>query len=146
MEPNDTCVCARIDAYTKARATDVLEAMGLSISDAIRLLILRVAQEHRLPFDAKRVFTENWNQYAERSEAQALAAEAQISAERIRKTQAIDGQTFRHTETGRIYQVYGNTALIFESIEQWRKGISMGGCSVTRIIELLDSGLVARCA
>ena len=34
---------------TKARATEALKAMGLSMSDAIRLL-LRVAEEKRLPF------------------------------------------------------------------------------------------------
>lgn len=50
---NNTYVRARIDAVTKARASDALEAMGLSISDAIRLLMLRVADEHRLPFDIK---------------------------------------------------------------------------------------------
>lgn len=38
---------------TKERATDALEAMGLSISDAIRLLMLRIADEQRLPFDVK---------------------------------------------------------------------------------------------
>ena len=27
--------------------------MGLSISDAIRLLMLRISEEHRLPFDVK---------------------------------------------------------------------------------------------
>jgi DNA-damage-inducible protein J len=30
-----------------------LEAMGLSISDAIRLLMLRIADERRLPFEVK---------------------------------------------------------------------------------------------
>lgn len=35
------------------RATAALEAMGLSVSDAIRLLMLRVADERRLPFDVK---------------------------------------------------------------------------------------------
>jgi DNA-damage-inducible protein J len=49
----DTYVRARIDATTKARAADALEAMGLSISDAIRLLMLRVADERRLPFEVK---------------------------------------------------------------------------------------------
>ena len=34
-------------------ATEALEAMGLSISDAIRLLMLRVADEKRLPFEVK---------------------------------------------------------------------------------------------
>lgn len=49
----DTYVRARIDTGTKERAADALEAMGLSISDAIRLLMLRVADEQRLPFDVK---------------------------------------------------------------------------------------------
>ena len=48
-----TYVRARIDIKTKARAADALEAMGLSISDAIRLLMLRVADERRLPFAVK---------------------------------------------------------------------------------------------
>ena len=46
----DTVVRARIDSETKARATEVLQAMGLSVSDAVRLLLLRVADEKRLPF------------------------------------------------------------------------------------------------
>ncbi len=49
----DTIVRARIDHATKERAAAALEAMGLSISDAIRLLMLRVADEKRLPFDVK---------------------------------------------------------------------------------------------
>ncbi|MDE0259891.1 MAG: type II toxin-antitoxin system RelB/DinJ family antitoxin, partial [Gammaproteobacteria bacterium] len=46
----DTVVRARIDSDTKARATEALQAMGLTVSDAIRLLMLRVAEEKRLPF------------------------------------------------------------------------------------------------
>ncbi len=53
MDTADTYVHARIDADTKKRATDALEAMGLSISDAIRLLMLRIADEQRLPFEVK---------------------------------------------------------------------------------------------
>lgn len=53
MRTTDTYVRARIDMSTKQRATDALEAMGLSVSDAIRLLMLRVAEEHRLPFEVK---------------------------------------------------------------------------------------------
>ena len=49
----DTYVRARIDSNTKQRASDALEAMGLSISDAIRLLMLRIADERRLPFNVK---------------------------------------------------------------------------------------------
>jgi DNA-damage-inducible protein J len=53
MATVDTYVRARIDAATKERAADALEAMGLSISDAIRLLMLRVADEQRLPFEVR---------------------------------------------------------------------------------------------
>ena len=49
----DTVVRARIDAATKERATAALSAMGLSVSDAIRILMLRIADEQRLPFDVK---------------------------------------------------------------------------------------------
>lgn len=49
----DTYVRARIDMTTKERAADALEAMGLSLSDAIRLLMLRVAEERRFPFEIK---------------------------------------------------------------------------------------------
>jgi DNA-damage-inducible protein J len=49
----DAVVRARIDAATKEKASAALEAMGLSISDAIRLLMLRVAEEKRLPFEVK---------------------------------------------------------------------------------------------
>ena len=53
MRTADTYVRARIDTATKERAADALDAMGLSISDAIRLLMLRIADEQRLPFDLK---------------------------------------------------------------------------------------------
>ena len=53
MTKADTYVRARIDTATKERAADALEAMGLSISDAIRLLMMRVADERRLPFEVK---------------------------------------------------------------------------------------------
>ena len=53
MATADTYVRARIDTATKERAAEALEDMGLSISDAIRLLMLRVADERRLPFEVK---------------------------------------------------------------------------------------------
>ncbi|MGA8781756.1 MAG: type II toxin-antitoxin system RelB/DinJ family antitoxin [Terracidiphilus sp.] len=53
MATADTYVRARIDTDTKERAADALEAMGLSVSDAIRLLMLRVADERRLPFEVR---------------------------------------------------------------------------------------------
>ena len=53
MKTADTYVRARIDTTTKKRASKALEAMGLSISDAIRLLMVRIAHERRLPFEVK---------------------------------------------------------------------------------------------
>ena len=41
----------RIDGAIKAEAAAVLAAMGLTVSDAVRLLLTRVAREHALPFD-----------------------------------------------------------------------------------------------
>ncbi|PSR22591.1 DNA-damage-inducible protein J [Sulfobacillus thermosulfidooxidans DSM 9293] len=43
-------VRARIPAETKDKALAVLEKMGLTASDLIRLTFLRVAEEERLPF------------------------------------------------------------------------------------------------
>jgi DNA-damage-inducible protein J len=52
-QTQDSVVRARIDAATKERAADALADMGLSLSDAIRLLLVRVAHERRLPFKVK---------------------------------------------------------------------------------------------
>ena len=48
-----TVVRARIDGQVKKRAAKVLADMGLSVSDAIRLLLVRVAAERRLPFEVE---------------------------------------------------------------------------------------------
>ncbi len=50
---SETTIRARIDSETKARAAEALGAMGLSISDAIRLLMVRVAHEKKLPFEVR---------------------------------------------------------------------------------------------
>jgi DNA-damage-inducible protein J len=44
-------VQARIDGAIKKEAAAVLEAMGLTVSDAVRLLLTKVAREHTLPFN-----------------------------------------------------------------------------------------------
>lgn len=49
----NTYVRARIDPATKALASDALAAMGLSVSDAIRLLMVKIADEKCLPFEIK---------------------------------------------------------------------------------------------
>ena len=50
---SDTVVRARIDGRVKEKAAKVLADMGLSVSDAIRLLLVRVAVEKALPFEVK---------------------------------------------------------------------------------------------
>jgi DNA-damage-inducible protein J len=47
-------VRARIDGHIKEEATNVLAQMGLSVSDAIRMLLTRVAADKALPFDVNR--------------------------------------------------------------------------------------------
>ncbi len=46
-------VRSRIDADVKDRAAEVLGGMGLTVSDAIRIVLTRVANENELPFDLK---------------------------------------------------------------------------------------------
>ena len=43
-------VQARIEGEVKEEAAVVLAAMGLTVSDAVRLLLTRVARERALPF------------------------------------------------------------------------------------------------
>ena len=46
-------VHVRIDRRVKAKAAKTLAAMGLSVSDAVRLLLTRVVAEKALPFEVK---------------------------------------------------------------------------------------------
>ena len=50
MRANDV-VRARIDSKTKADAAAVLATIGLTVSDAFRLLMVKVAAEKALPFE-----------------------------------------------------------------------------------------------
>lgn len=50
MAINDV-VRARIDTKTKEKAAAVLASMGLTVSDAFRLLMVKVAAEKALPFE-----------------------------------------------------------------------------------------------
>lgn len=44
-------VPTRIDPTIKAEAAAVLAEMDLTVSDAIRLMLTRIARDHALPFD-----------------------------------------------------------------------------------------------
>lgn len=46
-------VRARIDKQIKSEASAALAEMGLSMSDAIRLLMVRIAQDKALPFQVR---------------------------------------------------------------------------------------------
>ncbi len=48
-----TMVHVRIDEKLKQRAGKALAAMGMSVSDAVRLLLVRVAAEQALPFEIR---------------------------------------------------------------------------------------------
>ncbi len=44
-------VQTRIDPAVKARAAEVLEAMGMTVSDAVRILLTRTAREGAIPIE-----------------------------------------------------------------------------------------------
>ena len=48
---DNAVVRARIDARTKREASAALKKMGLTVSNAFRLLLVRVAAEKALPFE-----------------------------------------------------------------------------------------------
>lgn len=46
-------VHVRVDDEIKAQATEALAAMGLSVSDAVRILLTRVASDQAFPLELK---------------------------------------------------------------------------------------------
>jgi len=48
-----TMVHVRVDEYIKAQATETLAAMGLTVSDAVRVFLTRVVADQQLPFELK---------------------------------------------------------------------------------------------
>ncbi len=75
-----TMVHIRVDENLKAQASDTLAAMGLSLSDAVRVFLTRVVAEQGLPFALKVPNAETWTALAE--------AEAIIDARNARFTSA----------------------------------------------------------
>lgn len=70
----------RVDDDLKARATEALNAMGLSVSDAVRLLLHRIATDQAFPLELK----------VPNAETRAALAEAE---EIIRRKQAAAATT-----------------------------------------------------
>jgi DNA-damage-inducible protein J len=48
-----TMVHVRVDEKTKQKAAKTLASMGISVSGAVRMLLVRVAEEKALPFDVR---------------------------------------------------------------------------------------------
>jgi DNA-damage-inducible protein J len=48
-----TMVHIRVDEKTKRQAAKTLAAMGISVSDAVRMLLVRVVAERALPFEVR---------------------------------------------------------------------------------------------
>jgi len=53
MAAHSSMLHVRLDDETKARGNAVLEAIGLSASDAVRLLYRRIAAEQAFPLELK---------------------------------------------------------------------------------------------
>ena len=49
--PTNAVVRARIDEQIKEEASTVLATMGLTVSDAFRLMLTRIAHDKALPFE-----------------------------------------------------------------------------------------------
>jgi DNA-damage-inducible protein J len=63
-------VHVRVDEQIKAQATETLATMGLTISDAVRVLLMRVVAEQQMPFAIK---APNAETRAAMAEADAIA-------------------------------------------------------------------------
>ncbi len=50
---SSTMVHVRIDETIKQQASETLQAMGLSLSDAIRVFLTRVVSEQKIPFELR---------------------------------------------------------------------------------------------
>jgi DNA-damage-inducible protein J len=51
--PSTAMVHVRIDEKVKKEASATLAKMGMSVSDAVRLMLVRVAAEKALPFEVR---------------------------------------------------------------------------------------------
>ncbi|HQT05426.1 MAG: type II toxin-antitoxin system RelB/DinJ family antitoxin [Gammaproteobacteria bacterium] len=50
---SSTMVHVRIDETIKQQASETLQAMGLSLSDAVRVFLTRVVADKKIPFDLR---------------------------------------------------------------------------------------------
>ncbi|RUC71693.1 type II toxin-antitoxin system RelB/DinJ family antitoxin [Pseudomonas aeruginosa] len=86
MQTTDTVVRARIESHLKAAAKEVLDEMGLSFSDAIRLMLLQVVAKRGLPFEVRALSKKDVAAFeaAERSEGLTHHDDAESLIEKLR--------------------------------------------------------------
>jgi DNA-damage-inducible protein J len=51
--PQSSMLHVRVDDETKAQASEALEALGLSVSDAVRIFLKRVVNDQAFPLELK---------------------------------------------------------------------------------------------
>lgn len=66
-----TMVHVRVDQQIKEQATETLASMGLSVSDAVRVFLMRVVADKQMPFTLK---VPNVNTRAAMSEADEITS------------------------------------------------------------------------
>jgi DNA-damage-inducible protein J len=99
-------VRARIDSDLKKEASAVLSGMGLSVSDAIRLLFVRVAAEKAMPFDLRVPNTET--QAAMRDVREGRVTRVSYPrADLYRTSEAVEAKTRKPTLPLRVHAVLG---------------------------------------
>lgn len=76
----DSVVRARVNGKIKDEASDILGSMGLTLSDAYRMLLIRVVEERTLPFD---LLTPNEETIAAMREARTKRLASYESAEAL---------------------------------------------------------------
>ena len=90
-----TMVHVRVDEQLKAQATETLAAMGLTLSDAVRVFLMRVVADRQMPFALK----------APNAQTGAAMAEAEAEAE---------ADEIARTHRAR----FGSAAELFEDLEK----------------------------
>ena len=95
-----TMLHIRIDERMKAEATETLSAMGLSVSDAVRVFLTRVVAEQRIPFVLEAPNAETRSAMAEADEILKSGRRRFHNAQEM--FAALDGQS--ETEDGYVEQ------------------------------------------
>ncbi|MEQ1559059.1 MAG: type II toxin-antitoxin system RelB/DinJ family antitoxin [Methyloglobulus sp.] len=84
---SNALVQTRIDSTIKDEAAVVLAAMGLTVSDAVRLMLTRIAHDHELPFD---VLSPNTETVAAMREARQGNLASAVSVEQFNEAMSAD--------------------------------------------------------